>query len=47
MDYDKLATIISNRPIKNSIQYDSFSANNSAAYGGRYSEQARHESKFV
>ena len=33
--------------VKSTIQYDSFSANSSAAYGGRFSEEARHQSNFV
>ena len=32
--------------VKSTIQYDSFGANSSAAYGGRYSEEQRHLSFF-
>ena len=32
--------------VKSTIQYDSFSANSSAAYGGRFSEEKRHLSFF-
>ena len=32
--------------VKSTIQYDSFNANSSAAYGGRFSEEKRHRSFF-
>ena len=47
IDYDKMASAMSNAQVNVSTQYDSFSANSTTAIGGSYQSTARYESKFA
>ena len=47
IDYDKMATAMSNAQVNVSTKYDSFKANSIVGSGTKYQSSARYESKFA